>query len=152
MDFISSIDRQCILLLTEKTKNEALIKMTEAAARAGGVSDRERLVKDILYREQLMSTGIGLGIAVPHVRFDQIKKPLIAVGVQPAGIQDYGSIDDQPVRIIVMILVGSNQHKEHIRLLSQAVSFLKSDHVIAKLVAARSADDVCTVFSESRHE
>jgi len=149
MDFFSSIDRQCVLLLAEKTKNEALIKMTEVAALAGGIADRQRLVKEILYREQLMSTGIGLGIAVPHVRFDQIRKPLVAVGVQPAGIHDYGSIDDHPVKIIVMILVGSNQHKEHIRLLSQIVSFLKSNDVIAKLTAARSAEDVCAVFAES---
>jgi PTS system nitrogen regulatory IIA component len=152
MDFKSSIDRECVLLLGEKTKNEALIRMAEAAALASGIADRERLVKEILYREQLMSTGIGLGIAVPHVRFDQIQKPLIAVGVQPAGIGDYGSIDDQPVKIIVMILVGSNQHKEHIRLLSQVVAFLKSDGVIAELVAARSADDIFAAFREPRHE
>ena len=152
MEFKSNVNRECILLLEEKTKTEALIKLAATAASVAGVTDRERLIKEIFYREQLMSTGIGLGIAIPHVRFDEIQKPLIAVGVQPAGIPDYTSIDDQPVKIIIMILMGAKQHKEYVRLLAQIVTFLKTEGVIDRIIAADSADAVFDIFTGNAHE
>jgi PTS system nitrogen regulatory IIA component len=152
MEFQSAVCRECILLLNEKTKTEALIKLADTAATVAAVTDRERLIKEIFYREQLMSTGIGLGVAIPHVRFDEIQKPLLAVGVQPAGIPDYASIDDQPVKIIIMILMGAKQHKEYVRLLAQIVTFLKSKGVIERIIAAGSTDAVFEVFTENVHE
>ncbi len=151
MDFTSYIQPDGIILLQETTKTEVLLRLTDTAAALGRISDKDQLIKDIFYREQLMSTGIGLGIAIPHVRFPQVNTPLIVMGIQPAGINDYPSIDDEPVKIVVMILVGTNQHKEHIRLLSQIVAFLKSDDIIPRLLAAPTAQAVHTIITESNH-
>ena len=151
MDFTSYIQPDGIILLQETTKTEALLHLADAAAALGRISDKDQLIKDIFYREQLMSTGIGLGIAIPHVRFPHVSTPLIVIGIQPAGISDYPSIDDEPVKIVVMILVGTNQHKEHIRLLSQIVAFLKSDDIIPRLLAAPTAQAVHTIIMESNH-
>ena len=152
MEFRSHICPQGIVLLTETTKTEVLLRLANTAAEAGKIINSEQLIKDIFYREQLMSTGIGLGIAIPHVRFKEFKKPVIIVGVQPEGIEDYPSIDDQPVKIVIMILVGENQHKEHIRLLSQIVAFLKTENVIDRLCAADSSEKIFAIMTEPPHE
>ncbi len=152
MEFRSSIPPEGIVMLSETTKTEALLRLANTAATAGHITDREQLIKDIFYREQLMSTGIGLGIAIPHVRFPEVNPPVIVVGVQPAGIADYPSIDDQPVKIVIMILVGINQHKEHIRLLSQIVAFLKTGTVIQRLLAAQSTGGIHDILMGRDHE
>ena len=103
----------------------------------------------IFYREQLMSTGIGLGIGIPHVRFGQIGEPVAAVGVQPKGIKDYVSIDDEAVRIVIMIIAGRNQHKEHIRLLSLIVGQLKQEGVKDSLLHAENPQQIHTIVSAS---
>jgi PTS system nitrogen regulatory IIA component len=152
MNFTSYVKPDGIILLKETTKTEALLRLAAAAADLGRISDKDQLIKDIFYREQLMSTGIGLGIAIPHVRFPEITSPLIVVGIQPAGIPDYASIDDEAVKVIVMILVGTNQHKEHIRLLAQIVAFLKTEKVIPRLLAAPTPVSVYDIIKEAHHE
>ncbi len=126
MNLSNVIAQECCLILNESTKTEVLIEMMESIAGAGYVKDLESLKKEIFYREQLMSTGIGMGIGIPHVRFKGIENPVVAVGIKPEGVKDYESIDNEDVKIIFMILVGEDQHKEHIRLLSQIMEKLRN--------------------------
>ncbi len=126
MNLSKVIAPECCISLTESSKTEVLIELMEKIALSGFVEDLESLKKEIFYREQLMSTGIGMGIGIPHVRFKGIKNPVVAVGIRPEGIKDYESIDKEDVKIVFMILVGEDQHKEHIRLLSQIMEKLKS--------------------------
>ena len=141
MDFRSIITEQRICLLKEKKKKQVLRTLIARAAAQGAVREQDAaaLTKRIFHREKLMSTGIGIGIAIPHVRFEGVKKPLIIMGIQPEGIADYASIDDRPVQLVVMILMAQNQHREYIALLSHVVSFLKSDAVKEKLIKAETS-------------
>ena len=102
--------------------------------------------KEIFYREQIMSTGIGQNIAIPHVRFEGIETPLVYVGLSPSGIVDYESIDGQPVKIIVMILVGAEQHKEYLRILSLVVSRLKDRSLQTSLLNANENKEIGTIL------
>jgi PTS system nitrogen regulatory IIA component len=141
MDFRRMIKEQGICLLKEKKKKQVLLKLIACAVKQGVVrgQDAEALTGRIFHRERLMSTGIGIGIAIPHVRFEGVKKPVIIIGTQPAGIADYASIDDKPVRLVVMILMPQNQHREYVALLSHVVAFLKTDAVKEKLIKAETA-------------
>lgn len=133
------------------TKEEILGELVELLARSGQIGSVEDLRERISHREQLMSTGIGLGIAVPHVRMEGVKRPTVALGISREGIPDYESIDDKPVRVVVMIAAGKDQHWEYIRLLSQIVSKFKVKGVVEDLTAAGSPDEVYDVFVEERH-
>jgi mannitol/fructose-specific phosphotransferase system IIA component (Ntr-type) len=148
MDLGNIIDRKRCRVLKEKTKTEAILELVSGLedfrgpqAKKGSI-DIEELRKELFYREQLMSTGLSMGIAVPHVRFSGVKSPLVIAGVQPEGIADYDTLDGSEVRIIVMIIVGENQHKEHIRLLSMISTRLKESEMREKLIAAADGDEI----------
>ena len=149
MDLNNILDRECSCVLKEKTKTEAIIELADRLGEYKRKIDTELLKKELFYREQLMSTGIGLGIAIPHVRFAGISKPVILIGVQPAGISDYESMDGESVKIVVMIIVGKDQHKEHIRLLSMIVGRLKAPGVKEALLKAVDGDEICSLLLNS---
>ena len=110
------------------------------------IQDTTKLKESIFYREKLMSTGIGLGIAVPHVRIEGVKEPIVAIGISHNGISDYESIDDQTVKIVVMIVAGKGQHKEYIQLLSQIAARLKDEHIRRNLIEAKNPDEIYDIF------
>jgi nitrogen PTS system EIIA component len=143
MNFKDMINEQGICILEESDKKQALLKLIECAVNQGAVHQEKtrELTERIFHREGLMSTGIGIGIAIPHVRYDGVKKPLIVMGIQPRGVPGYAAIDDQPVQLVVMIIMGKNQHREYIDLLSHVVRFLKSDEIKSKLLQAQNAKD-----------
>jgi len=141
MDLANIIDRECCSLLQEKTKTEVIIELADRLAGRGNL-DIESLKKELFYREQLMSTGIGLGLAVPHVRFKGITSPVVLAGIQSEGINDYESLDGEPVKIVIMIIVGENQHKEHIRLLSMIVGKLKDPELKESLLKAQDGAEI----------
>ncbi len=127
----------------EKTLNE-LIDLINKEEK---IKDITSIRKKIFYREGLMSTGIGLSIGIPHIRIAGIDKPIIAIAVQPNGIKDYESIDNLPVKLIVMIICGEKQHKTHIKILSQIVSLLKKNDNITKVIKSENSSEVFKLFT-----
>ncbi len=153
MDFRSMINKQSICLLEKKKKKQVLLKLIDCAVKQGAVREQDAgaLTERIFHREKLMSTGIGIGLAIPHVRFEGVKKPLIIIGIQPEGIADYVSIDDKPVELVVMILMAQNQHREYIALLSHVVAFLKTDAIKEKLIMAETAAAAYELIKDTKH-
>ena len=153
MDLVNIIDRERCCVLTEKTKTEAIIELANSFENfkgsqvIGRTIDIEELKKELFYREQLMSTGLSMGIAVPHVRFSGVSSPVVIAGVQPDGIEDYDTLDGTAVKIVVMIIVGENQHKQHIRLLSMISARLKDSSLREKLIAAKSGDEIYNLLT-----
>ena len=129
----------------KKNNLEALIGLIE---KENLVENGEALRTSIFSREELMSTGIGLGIAVPHVRIEGVKNIIIAIGINKNGIQDYDSLDGEPVRIVIMIIASEQQHREYLLLLSQIVKILKKNSMIANLLEAQKAEEVIGLISE----
>jgi len=125
-----------VLILETSKKMDALKVLIDCLAAAPEVKDRQELYEGIFHREKLMSTGIGLGIGVPHVRLDSIENPVMCVGLCRNPITDYESLDGQPVRLIFMIAAGKDQHAEHLRLLAKISSKLKDDKLRKALINA----------------
>jgi len=141
-------DRLC--LLHDTKKSEVLIHLAELAESTGEeIKDLELLKKEIFFREELMSTGIGLGLAVPHVRLEGLEKPVVCLGVQAKGIYDYESLDGQPVKVVLMILVGKDQHRQYIRILSQLTGMIKNKNLIPALAAAKSSEELYAILMEA---
>lgn len=132
----SIIAEECVVLLDCETKEEALIQMIDLLAATPFVRKRAELVQGIFAREELMSTALGYGIGVPHVRLDSVKGIVMAVGVCKEPIRDYISLDDDPVQIICMLVARKNQHAQYIRTLSAISSRLKSEDVRERILVA----------------
>jgi len=144
----SALSTERILLLECSTKKEALEELIRCLAQAPEVRDPDELRRGIFHREELMSTGIGMGIAVPHVRLASVDKPVMCVGICRNPVTDYESLDDQPVRIILMIAAGKDQHAQYLRLLSSVSARLKDEHLRNALVDAPDAETVYRLLTE----
>lgn len=142
MNIVQLIDRELCFFLHSKTKTEVILELLDQVEKSGNVTDMENLKKEIFYREQIMSTGIGQGIAIPHVRFEGIDSPMVIIGLAPSGISDYDSIDNQIVKIVIMILVGAEQHKEYLRILSIIVGKLKDKAIHKMLLEAKDNGEI----------
>jgi len=138
-------DSNC-LILNSKTKTESLLEIIEVIENSSQCSDVENLKKEIFYREQIMSTGIGQGIGIPHVRFEGVKEPIVAIAISPNGISDYESIDGETVKIIAMIIVGAEQHKEYLRILSLLVKKIKNKEFQERLLACKNSNEIAEVL------
>lgn len=115
-----------VLIVEKATKAEILNELVDMLGETAVVRSKEDLSKGIFHREQLLSTGIGMGIAIPHVRLSSVKDVIIAAALVREGMDDYESLDAEPVKLVFMIVARQDQHVEHLKLLSQLSNRLKT--------------------------
>ncbi|GAV20474.1 PTS system, nitrogen regulatory IIA component [Mariprofundus micogutta] len=109
--------------------------------------DPDRVMEVVMAREQLGSTGIGHGIAIPHGRMPDLQTPMIAIGRHIEGI-NFDSIDGEPVHIVVLLLVPDSDDRQHLELLAQLARTLQQSSVREAILHARSTQDIADIFSE----
>lgn len=130
------------ILKPNSSKEMILNELIDFTSETYDFSDLEFIRGQIFHREKLMSTGIGLGLAIPHIRTDQVTNPVITIGIANEGIADYETIDDKPVKIVFLIFVGKEQHQIHVKLLSKIVTELKDPEFVEKLSSAKTSNEV----------
>lgn len=133
-----------VLLLDCAGKEAALNALVDALGRAPQVKDPEELRREVFERETLMSTGIGFGIGVPHVRLASVKDLVLAVGVNKRDLEDYASLDERPVRIICMVAARENQHAQYLKALAAISNLMKEAEVRDALL---SAEDPARIYA-----
>ena len=121
-----------VIDLKARTKEQALVEMVDAVADDDVVADRASLLEAVRERERILSTGIGLGIAIPHARIDAVRRFVVAVGRTAAGIE-FESIDQKPVHIVVLIAGPKDTQKPYLELLAQLSKRLKLADVRARI-------------------
>jgi len=141
------IDTTRIIDIASDNKNDALKELSEVIGTSDMISDEQLFLKKIYEREKLMSTGIGYGIAVPHIRDASVKDFVIALGRKLDGL-DYESIDNKPVKLIFMIGASETQDKDYIRLLSRLVLRLKSKTFMDNLLNAATPEEMYTLIKD----
>jgi len=135
----------CVIDLQVDTKDGALLALVDAAARCCAVKDRDALVEAVRERESKLSTGIGLGIAVPHARIDSVEKFVVVVGRHAAGLE-FGSIDGRPVHIIVLIAGPREAKTPYLELLAQLSKRLKLEDVRRQITSGASPAEVVALL------
>ena len=136
------LSREHVTFLESTTKEAALTELAECLQEADEIEDADDLAKEIFIREELMSTGIGFNVAVPHVRLDTIRELVMAVGICRHAILDYASLDEQPVYIICMIAARHDQHAQYLKTLGMVSHLLKPAEFRQALREAESTDAV----------
>ncbi len=111
----------------------------------GVCGDADELVKALIEREQMMSTGIGFGIAIPHAKIKSVKEMAFAIGITPEGI-DFDSMDGEPVHLIILVAAGEKQHKEYLRLLSNIMAVIKQDEVKEKIINSDNPETILEIL------
>lgn len=99
----------------------------------------------LMEREQLGSTGIGGGIAIPHGKLDLVKSIIVGFGLSRKGVK-YDSLDNKPVHIFFLLLTSENSTGGHLKVLAQISKLLKRDQFKKSLMAAESVDDIYDII------
>jgi nitrogen PTS system EIIA component len=105
------------------------------------VADPQELFGKLLEREQLGSTGIGQGIAIPHCKISGLKKGIVAVAIAPQGV-DFGAADGAPVRLFFLVVSPSESPAEHLQILAAISRWLKADRHAERLLTLSSRDAI----------
>ena len=142
---ILSPDR--ILFLKHPLKRDALMALAENLARAPQIKNSRELATEILKREELMSTAIGRGIAIHHIRLSSVEDLVISVGISRVEITDFNPLDDVPVRLILMIAAGADQHAYYLQTLSFFSALLKKRELRDSLLNAQTTDEVYSLLT-----
>lgn len=148
VDLKDILDPSHITIMETDSKDAALMAMLNNLDQTGAIDDKKAVMEGIFQREKLMSTGIGLGIGIPHVRMESIENLLMAVGVSTTDITDYESLDGQPVRIIFMILAGKDQHTLHIKTMAAIAARLKNQVLREMLIQSQDTQTIYNLLTE----
>lgn len=146
MELKDYTNEELISIIKSKKKKDILLKLINSICKNKELNNKKDIKEAIFHREELMSTGIGLGIAVPHARIKGIKDLIMAVGICKEGIKDYGTIDNIPVNIVVLIVAGEGQHKTYIKVLSLIVSKLKQSEIREKIIKAANEKELYEIL------
>ena len=151
MNFKNLYNPTLIVHLQSTKKNEAIKELVSLIHTNKLINDTDiaAVIEQIFHREKLMSTGIGKHLGIPHIRISCISSPIVAIGIQPDGIDAYESMDGLPIKMLIMILCGSGQHKLHIQILSQIVSVLKRNDTINRILTAKNGMEIYHILNES---
>lgn len=140
-------EKVIVTKLPGTTKTEILNAMIELAATSNRVTDKEKMRSAILEREKIMSTGVGSGFAIPHGKTDAVQDIVAAFAITEQPI-DYQSLDDQPVRIVFLLVGKDNSVGPHIKLLSRISRLMNKEEFRKKLIDAESPSEVLQVFKQ----
>lgn len=135
-----------VIDLKSRSKDAALMELVQTLATAHEVKDAERLLQAVLDREKIVSTGIGLGVAVPHAKIPEVSEFLVAYGRSREGI-DFGSIDDRPVHHIVLIVGPPDRQQRYLQFLATVTLKLKQPALRKSLEEAADAAALHVVLS-----
>lgn len=124
-----------ILELDATPKVETLRILSEACAQSAQVTNGEAFFRAVLKREAMISTGVGMGIAIPHVKIPEVTDYVAAVGRSRQGL-DFDALDGAPVHLIFMIGASDRQTREFVKILAQVTHLLKSRATREALLAA----------------
>ena len=152
------IENQDRLMVTERLPAKAVKIPLESADKASVIAELvghlcdtyslanvDRILDLVLAREEMMSTGVGYGIAIPHAKIDDISSAKLVAGTSPVGV-DFDSIDRRPARIFFLLVSPKNDSAEHVMILSKLSRILNNSAVREALLATgNGADFVATL-------
>ena len=136
------------VLLDVKAKSSiaAIRELTELLTDGDAIQNHKQFISDVIRREQSSTTGIGHGVAVPHIHEDFIQRQILALGISKEGV-DFGSVDGNPVHIIALLATPKKHHKKHMELLAGLSRLLQHENVRESLIEAGDPATVVEVFT-----
>lgn len=138
------------LILPEMQASErwsAIVELVDLLVSRGRVraEDRDLILAALRQREETMSTGIGFGIAIPHASSDRITEVVAAFGRSSKGIE-FDSLDNAPVKFIVLFVVPKDQFQTHLRTLAAIAKFLNDRNTRERLAGAADSAEIHGIF------
>ncbi|MFP4458796.1 MAG: PTS sugar transporter subunit IIA [Candidatus Zixiibacteriota bacterium] len=138
-DLITDIDAD--------SKFSAIEEMISLISSSEHISDIDEFAQAIKDRENILSTGIGLSVAVPHAKGDHVNDFVVALGRSFEGI-DYDSIDGKPVNLIFMIAGPAQKQKIYLKILAKISLIARNEELKKEIISAKSKEEIFKVLSK----
>ena len=145
LDFLS-VD-SVKLSIESKNKKDAIKELVEVLVKSGKVKDKKKMIQTLMEREELGSTGIGQGIAIPHGKSDTVSDLAAAFGVSADGVS-FDSLDGEPVNIFFLLVAPEGAAGAHLKALARISSLLKDKYFRKSLLSAQSPEEVIKIIQE----
>ena len=146
------LDKKSVTLdLVASTKMEAIDKMVDLVGNSGNLNNKEEYKKAIIAREEMSTTGIGEGVAIPHAKTKAVNKACLASGVSKDGI-DYESFDGSLSNLFFMIAAPDGANDTHLEVLSRLSTILMDEEFRNSLINATSVDEFIALIDKKESE
>jgi len=141
------LNKEAVLVdLKSQNKQGILKELSEPVARFSGI-DQNDILKVLMEREHLGSTGIGNGIGIPHGKLRALESMVLAFGLSRKGV-DFESMDGRPAHIFFLLVTPENSAGLHLKLLAQLSRILKDDSFRKRLMNVCDSDEVIAIIRE----
>lgn len=145
MDFLN---KKALSVNVKSTDKEGIIReLIDLLANATDIKNKEDLMKSVLGRETLGSTGIGQGVGIPHAKSQNVKELVAAFGLSKNGI-DFDSLDGEPVHIFFLLLAPEESAGPHLKALARISRMLKDKYFRELLRKAKDVNEVLHIIQE----
>ena len=131
--------------LTAASREEALRAIVAAVAAHGHITDVEAAFTRLMERENIQSTAVANGIAIPHCFTDEVPDLVIAVARSRAGLE-FDSFDGKPTRVVFLLMGNRREHGLHLKALARIARLVKSTSFIESIVASSTREEMVKAF------
>lgn len=151
MKILDALHKEAILEdLKASDKKGVLEELVVPVARIAGIN-QENLVRVLMDRERLGSTGIGEGVGIPHGKLKELESLVLGFGLSRKGV-DFGSMDGRPTHIFFLLITPENSTGIHLKLLARISRILKNDPFKEKLLNAINSEEIYSIIKEEEEE
>jgi fructose-specific phosphotransferase system IIA component len=126
--------------LNASDKRTVIAELVELLCDVYGLKNKDEILESVLEREEMMSTGVGYGVAIPHTKLGLVNSPKMVAGLSGKGI-DFDSIDGEPAKIFFLLISPKNGSGEHVRILSELSRILNNPEAREKVLSAETDKD-----------
>ncbi len=144
-------DDHVIIPLKSHDKQEIIEEMVDHLYDTKKIKNRDKILKAILDREKVMSTGVGDHVAIPHGKADGVKDIVASLGITASDV-DFHSIDNKPVRLIFLLVGPPDKTGPHLKALSRISRLMHREDFRAKLLASKTAKEVMKNIREEEEK
>jgi len=135
----------CVLFSDAQSRDKVLSELVDALFKEGQLPNRDEFYKAINDREKIVSTGIGIGVAIPHAKLTTYKDFFIAIAILHKGIE-WKALDDVPVRLIFMIGGPEEQPTKYLQILSKLTTIIRDEETRKKVLTLNSKEAIIKLF------
>lgn len=141
------LDKNLVVFLDEHCRDGVIGQLVNVLESRGNLVNRDEFYSAILEREKIVSTGIGIGVAIPHAKIANCSNFFIIVGIQKSKGIEWNALDGSLVRLIFMIGGPDNRQTEYLKILSVLTQAIKDEQRRARLLKCKDVEEVLSLFA-----
>lgn len=145
MDFLK--EKAISARLKSSEKRGVIEELIDTLVKAGEIENKEEILKALLDREKLGSTGIGEGVAIPHAKSDVVKEVVAAFGLSPRGVE-FDSLDGKPAYLFFLLVAPADSAGPHLKALARLSRILKDKSFREALRKAKTKEEILGLIRE----